>query len=98
MIDGTYNIKIDVPFGRKSGTVVLRSEGEAAFADIDAPVIGKQHVEGHVQGNTFTAEGSGHIKLVGDINYTLSGEVSGNDLHIHIESNKGEFELEGTRA
>ena len=57
MIDGTYKFEVDVPFGRKSGTLTLRTEGEAAFADIDAPMIGKKHMEGRAQGDTFTAQG-----------------------------------------
>ena len=40
MIDGKYKFEVDVPFGRKEGTIVLRTEGDAAFADIDAPVMG----------------------------------------------------------
>ena len=98
MIDGTYKVHIDVPFGRKEGTVVLRTEGDAVLADIDAPVVGKQHVEGKADGDAFTAEGSGKIKLVGKIDYALKGEVSGDDLHIDIRSNKGEFQLEGVRV
>ena len=98
MIDGTYKIKVDTPFGRKDGTVILRTEGDAVHADIDAPVVGKRHMEGRTEGDTFTARGSGKIKLVGKIDFTLRGEVSGDDLHVNIESNKGEFKLEGTRV
>lgn len=98
MIDGTYKIQVDVPFGRKDGTIVLRTQGDTVFADIDAPIVGKQHVEGRAQGDTFTAEGSGKIKLVGKVDFTLKGMVSGDDLHIDIDSNKGEFKLDGVRA
>lgn len=98
MIDGTYNIRVDVPFGRKDGTIVLRTEGDAVFADIDAPLVGKQHIEGSVEGDTFAAQGSTKIKLVGTVDYTLKGEVSGDDLCINIDSSKGEIKLEGHRA
>ena len=98
MIDGTYKIKFDVPFGRKDGTVVLSTEGDAVHADIDAPIVGKQHVEGRATGDSFTAQGSGKIKLVGKIDYTLRGEVSGDNLHIDIHSNKGDIKLDGTRV
>ena len=98
MIDGTYKIKVDVPFGRKDGTVVLRTEGDAVYAEIDAPIVGKQSVEGRAEGDTFVAQGSGKIKLVGKIDYSLKGEVSGDDLRIDIDSSKGEFKLEGKRA
>lgn len=98
MIDGTYKIQMDVPFGRKDGTITLRTEGDVAFADVDAPVIGKQQLEGSCEGNTFTAQGSGKIKLVGKIDYTIKGEVAGDDIHISIESNKGEFKIDGVRV
>lgn len=98
MIDGTYEIKVKTPLGHKSATVVLRTEGETLFADIDAPLIGKRSAEGRVEGDTFTAEGSGKLKFVGQIDFTLKGEVSGDDLHVEIESNKGNLTLEGVRV
>ncbi|MBP3866355.1 MAG: hypothetical protein J6D25_00900 [Eggerthellaceae bacterium] len=98
MIDGTYKFEVDVPFGRKSGTLTLRTEGEAAFADIDAPMIGKKHMEGRAQGDTFTAQGSGKVKLVGTVEFTATGSVSGDKVHIDIRSNKGNFVIEGVRV
>lgn len=98
MIDGTYKIEVDVPFGRKEGTLTLRSEGNVAYADIDAPIIGKRQLEGSCEGNTFTGQGSGKVKLVGNIEYTLQGEVSGDDIRIDIHSNKGDFKIDGVRV
>lgn len=98
MIDGTYKINVDVPFGRKDGTIVLRTEGDAVIADINAPVVGEQHVEGHAEGDKFTAQGSGKIKLVGKVDYSLEGEVTGDKLLMQIKTNKGDLEIEGVRA
>ena len=98
MIDGTYKIKVDVPFGRKEGTVVLRTEGNTVYADVDAPLVGKQHGQGQVDGDTFTAQGSGKIKLVGVVDYTLVGRVTGDALHIDVQSSKGELALDGVRV
>ena len=98
MIDGTYKIKIDVLFGRQEGWVVLRTEGDTMFADIDAPVVGKQHVKGKAEGDTFTAKGSGGVFLLGKIDFDISGEVSGDDLHLDIHSSKGDIKLDGTRV
>lgn len=97
MIDGTYRVKVDVPFGRKDSTVVLRSEGDVVYADIDAPLIGKKQMQGKVEGDTFTAQGSGKIKLVGTVDFTLKGKVVGDNISIDIQSNKGELKLEGIR-
>lgn len=98
MIDGTYNIQIDTPLGRKQGKVVMRSEGSKAIADIDAPFVGKQRVEGRADGDTFTAEGEFKVKLVGKVRFSLTGVVEGDDVKIHIDSSKGEIELAGKRA
>lgn len=98
MIDGTYTIKVDTPFGRKDGTIALRADGGVLLADIDAPIVGKIRIEGHAEGDKFTAQGSGKIKLVGKIDYALKGEVAGDELLIHIDSNKGEFDLKGVRV
>ena len=98
MIDGTYNIEFDTPLGRKKGTVVLRTEGEVVFADIDAPLLGQKSMQGHFEGDAFTAEGSGKIKLIGKVDFTLQGKVEGDSLHVDIKSNKGDYVLEGTRV
>lgn len=99
MVDGTYNIKVDVPFGRKDGTVVLRTDGDVVFADVDAPIIGKLSIEGRAEGdNKFTAEGTGKFKLVGVVDYTVEGEVAGDELHIDVTSEKGGLKLEGVRV
>ena len=83
MIDGTYQVEIDAPLGRKTGLVVIRTDGGAAIADIDAPFIGKQ--------------GTFKLKLVGKVSYALDGQVIGDELHISIDSSKGSFELTGAR-
>ena len=98
MIDGTYKIKVDVPFGRKEGTVTLRTEGDVVHADVDAPLIGKKHGQGQLDGDAFTVQGSGKIRLVGTVDYTLKGKVSGDSLHIDVQSSKGNLKLDGTRV
>ena len=98
MIDGMYNIEVDTLLGRRPGTVEMRTEGDTVFVDIDAPVIGEQHVEAKTEGDSFTAEGSFRVFLLGEITYTLHCEVKGDDLNIHIDSSKGVFELIGKRA
>ena len=97
MIDGTYTMQINTPFGRKPGTVVMRTQGDAVFADIDAPIVGTQHVQGRAEGNTFAAAGSFKLGLMGKVDYSLRGEVAGDLLRIAIDSSKGSFTLSGAR-
>ena len=98
MIDGTYKIVIEVLFSRKKGTVVLRTEGDDFFADIDAPFVGKQKMQGRAEGDKFTAKGSGKIAILGKVDYVMKGEVSGDDLYVDFKTNKGSLHLEGTRV
>ena len=98
MVDGTYTAQIDAPLGKKEGKITIRTQGDVAFADIDAPVIGKQHLEGRADGDTCFFQGSEKVFLVGQIDYTMQGTVSGDSLHVDVQSNKGDFALEGTRV
>ncbi len=98
MVDGTYTIQIDTPFGKKPGSVVLRTEGDKVISEIDAPLIGKQSTEAELDGDTFTTEGTFKLKLLGKVQYSLRGEVVGDNLTIYIDSSKGHYELAGVRA
>ena len=98
MIDGTYTMGVDVPFGPKDCTVVLRTEGSVVYAEIDAQIFGKTQMEGQAEGDTFIAQGSRKVKLMGKIDYTLKGEVSGDNIRIDIRTNKGPLLLEGVRV
>ena len=98
MIDGKYKFEVDVPFGRKEGTIVLRAEGNTAFADHDAPVSGKKPMEGQGDGDTLTAQRAGKIKFLGNVEFTAVGTVSGDNLHVDIKSNKGDFIIDGVRV
>jgi len=97
MIDGTYQVRINTPFGRKTGTVALRVAGDTVLADIDAPIVGKRQARGRLEGDEFTAEGAFKLKLMGNISFSLRGKVIGDHLSVVIDSNKGTFELAGTR-
>ena len=98
MIDGTYSVEVESPLGRKQGTVAIRTEGEVAHAEIDAPLVGKQKIDGRAEGNRFSAKGEFKIMLVGKVSYSLEGEVKGDELHVSIDSSKGAFKLVGTRV
>ncbi len=97
MLDGAYQMAIDTPLGRKPGLVVIRTDGNVGTAEIDAPLVGKQRLEAHVEGDSFTAEGTFKMKLVGKLTYALAGQVEGDVLRVSIVSSKGTFELTGKR-
>ena len=98
MIDGTYKIEIELLLSKKECLLTLSTEGDVVTAEIDIPLIGKKQAQGCVEGDTFTADGSVKLKLIGDIDYELKGEVEGDKLILDIDTNKGKFLLEGVRA
>ena len=97
MVDGRYALQIDTPLGKRPGLVVLKTQGDVLHIEIDVPILGKQKAKGRVSGNTFAADGSFRMGLMGKISYALQGEVSGNDLTVQIKSSKGDFNFKGKR-
>ena len=98
MVDGTYKVNIETPLGVKPAAIAIRSQGDKVFGEVDAPIIGKQRVEGALGPNdTFTARGTIRLMLAGKVDYSLRGQVKGDSLLVSLESNKGNVELAGTR-
>ena len=97
MLDGTYAFEVDTKLGHKKGTLEIHVQGSTAIGTLNAPVIGKKRFEGHADGDTFTAQGTIKLMLVGKIDYSVRGQAEGDELHIAIESSKGNFNLTGTR-
>lgn len=98
MIDGTYNVAAKTPLGKKAGTLVLVTSGEACDADLT--IAGKtKHLTGTLDGETVTFTGSVHLPFpIGNVNYTLSGTVTGDVLSGTCRTKKFSFDVEGTRA
>ena len=98
MVDGTYSVEIESPVGRMTGRATIRTEGNKAFVKVSAPVIGRRTARGRVDGNKFSVQGSIMVFLVGRVTYSLDGEVIGDDIHIYAKSNRGDYEITGTRS
>ena len=98
MIDGTYKVKLETPLGVKPAAITIRTQGNRVLGEIDAPIVGKQRVEGTLgPSDTFTARGTIRLMFAGKVDYALYGKVVGDHLSVSIESNKGNVELVGTR-
>ena len=97
MIDGTYAFEANTPLGNKKGTLEVHVEGERVIGILNAPIVGKKRFEGRADGDTFTAEGTIKLMLLGKIDYSVRGQGEGDKLRIAIESSKGNFNLTGTR-
>lgn len=98
MLDGTYFMEMDTPLGHKKGTLGIRTEGEKAYAHIDAPLIGKKEFECQTEGDSFDFDGSFKVRLLGSITFKAHGTVEGDVIHMAIETNKGTVHLDGKRV
>ena len=98
MLDGMYDLNVDMPLGKKKGKVSITTQGDDVVLDLEAPLIGKQSITGKLQPpNGFTAGGSMRVKLVGKVDYTAEGKVEGDQLTGVIHSSKGDLTITGTR-
>ena len=97
MLDGVYRGEVDTKLGKKSGTVVLATQGDMVAIDLEAPIVGKQELVGKANGDSFTADGSVKVPFMGSIDYTVEGKVEGDTISAVVHTSKGNMKLTGTR-
>lgn len=98
MIDGTYTVEAKTPLGKRGGSLVLSTEGNACTADLT--IAGKtKRLEGTIEGDEVTFEGSVHLPFpIGNQNFVLSGTVNGDELVGVCRTKKFKFDVHGTRV
>lgn len=97
MIDGTYKIALRTPQGTNDGSAVISSSGDAITANFTIDGIGSLRQSGTHEGDEFFLSGSTNLYLVGRIAYQLNGLVAGNSLKVTCETDKGTFDIAGSR-
>ena len=97
MLDGTYAIEADSPFGRKSGPVAMAVSGDKVAIDLDVPLVGKQHAIGSVSGDSFKAKGVIKVPLLGKFECEVTGSVQGDDLQATVHAKRGDLQIVGVR-
>ena len=98
MIDGTYNVKAKTPLGKKDGTLMLVTEGDACNAELK--VAGKTaHLTGVIEGENLSFEGETKLPFpLGKVKYTLVGTVEGDTLQGVCKTKKFSFDINGARV
>ena len=95
MIDGTYAVEAKTPMGKKDGQLVLATEGSTCIADLT--IAGKtKRLQGTLDGENVTFEGSVHLP-VGNVDFTLTGTVVGDELKGVCKAKKFNFDVHGVR-
>lgn len=96
MIDGKYEVSMDLPVGPIKGILYLVTDEMSVNGYLEA--MGKQSPfsGGTVEGNQFRFTGN-FKTILGNINYNITGTVNGNKLEIEAVTNKGNFKIEGNK-
>lgn len=97
MVDGTYAISMRTPLGLHEGSVVLSSLGDALSANISINGVGSMRQNGSCSGDEFQLSGSIKLFLLGRVNFDISGLVAGDTLKATCATNKGTFDIMGSR-
>ena len=97
MIDGTYTVEAKTPLGKRGGSLVLTTEGDACTADLT--VAGKtKRLEGVIDGDQVTFEGSIHLPFpFGNQKWVLTGTVEGDEIVGVCSTKRFKFDVSGTR-
>lgn len=98
MLDGMYAVQAKTPLGTRKGTIVLTTQDPTClFADLT--VAGKtKRLVGTLDGDLVTFAGG--VKLpfpFGELKYSLSGTVTGDDLVGVCKTKRFSFDVLGTR-
>ncbi len=97
MIDGMYTVEAKTPLGKKAGELVMVTQGDVCAADLT--VAGKtKRLQGKIVDDQVTFEGSIHLPFpIGNVAWTLSGTVVGDDLKGVCRTKKFSFDVTGKR-
>ena len=97
MLDGTYRLTVNTRLGEITVTIDIAVTGEVADITASVPKFGKHHVTGIARGDSFAAKGKVRIPILGRIEYVVAGHVTGDDLLIQLETNKGDRAVHAQR-
>lgn len=97
MLDGTYVGSVDTPMGKVDGKVSLVTSGNMATGVIEVMGMKSSFSNGVVRGNTCTFTGE-FKTMLGKITYEVTGALQGEILNITVNTNKGQFSLQGKKV
>ncbi len=96
-MDGLYEFNIKSPMGNIKAFVKLITNGNVLSGYVD--VMGKRNEfnNGSIQGNNLSLKGKISAGMM-NIQYTIIGNVIGDNLNISAQTNMGNFNLQGLRV
>ena len=97
MIDGTYQISIQVGRSTHRGAAVLATSGDVLTANITVDGLGSLRRQGTCTGDEFALSGTINMFLFGRITYRIDGLVAADQLKATCATNKGTYDIVGKR-
>lgn len=98
MLDGTYELLISTPIGDKQGSATLSTAGDSLTADVKISGFPRQKGVGSFTGDSFTAEGTVKIPLLGKFEYRIEGSVQEDLLDAVCSTDRGSIKIAGIRV
>lgn len=95
-MEGIYKSTIKTPMGNIEGKLILKTNGNNVSGSIEAMGMKSCFTNGIVNGSTCKFSGT-ITSFIGNITYEAMGTVTGNQMKLVANTNKGRFEFVGIR-
>lgn len=97
-VDGTYNIEVDSPMGKRSGKLILKVDGGSVSGSYTTEMGEQSFQDGTVSGDDFAFSATMSSPM-GEIKLDFKGTVSGDDISGEVQAGSfGTSPFKGTRA
>lgn len=93
-MEGTYCAKVNTPRGIIDGKMILKQEGSKLSGTVQAMGMSTTFNNGYVNGNTCKFSGTIQT-IIFNVRYEAIGILEGDKLTLEINTNKGNFKIEG---
>ena len=97
MIDGTYKISMRMPDVVHDGAAVFTTSGNSLTADFVIDNLGSLRKTGTHDNDEFSLGGHINMYNIGRVAYQIEGLVAGELLKATCETDKGTFDITGSR-
>lgn len=97
MIDGTYRISMRMPDAVHDGAAVLSTAEGAFTGNFVIDDIGSLRKQGTCSGDEFALNGTINLYRVGRVSYRIDGLVAGDLLKATCSTDRGTFDVTGSR-
>jgi len=97
-VDGTYNLELDTPMGKRTSKLTLKTDGDSLSGTHSDEMGEQSFTDGTVSGDDFTFSTKVSSPM-GEFQLSFKGTVSGDAISGEVQAGQfGSFPFKGTRA